>query len=67
MQNNREGLDDETTRRLGSSILDFIDISRERGRSEHFLSGLETAYALVTGEGSVPDVSLYTDHPKLAI
>jgi hypothetical protein len=46
---NREGLDHETTRRLGLSILAFINISRERGRSEQFLSGLEVAYELVTG------------------
>lgn len=59
MKINREGLDYETTRHLGLSILAFINISRQRGRSEHFLSGLETAYYLVTGANGERDVTLY--------
>jgi hypothetical protein len=61
MKINREGFDYETTRRLGLSILAFINISRQRGRSEHFLSGLEAAYDLVTGAEDRRDVTLYEE------
>jgi hypothetical protein len=59
MRINREGLDYETTRRLGLSILAFIKLSRERGRSEHFLSGLEAAYSIVSGVDDEKDISRY--------
>jgi hypothetical protein len=57
---NREDLDYETTRRLGLLILAFINISRQRGRSEHFLSGLEAAYSIVSGADDERDISLYS-------
>lgn len=61
----KELFERQTRHSVAIEIRGFIDKSREAGRSEHFLSGLEAAYGVVVGPEGLPNVTLYDERQEL--